>query len=109
MDDLVLTEEDIRLLFEGRSRAPEPPVSSGTALSSVPPAAPAAPTTEAPRLAYADGRHPAETSGLRAGLRSIFSRGKEEHEHTYVESTTAVGITRRVCLECGHVSIGVKE
>ena len=73
------------------------------------PASPAAPTTEAPRLAYADGRHPAETSGLRAGLRSIFSRGKEEHEHTYVESTTAVGITRRVCLECGHVSIGVKE
>lgn len=75
------------------------------------PATPAGPAmeVEATPLAYADGRHPAETSGLRAGLRSIFSRGKEEHEHTYVESTTAVGITRRVCLQCGHVSIGVKE
>lgn len=59
--------------------------------------------------AYGDGHHPAETSGLRASMRSVFSRKKDVHEHSYVESTTAVGITRRVCLECGHVSIGVHE
>lgn len=64
---------------------------------------------ELTRSAYADGRHPAETSGLRASMRSMFSRQKDEHEHSYVESTTAVGITRRVCLECGHVSIGVED
>jgi hypothetical protein len=59
--------------------------------------------------AYGDGHHPAETSGLRASMRSVFSRKKTVHEHSYVESTTVVGITRRVCLECGHVSIGVEE
>jgi hypothetical protein len=59
--------------------------------------------------AYGDGHHPAETSGLRASMRTVFSRKKGPHEHSYVESTTIVGITRRVCLECGHVSIGVEE
>ncbi|MGA7271759.1 MAG: hypothetical protein WB239_11865 [Acidimicrobiia bacterium] len=60
--------------------------------------------------AYADGHHPAETSGLRASLRSVFSRSRSEpHEHSFVESTTAVGLTRRVCIECGHVSIGVSD
>lgn len=59
--------------------------------------------------AFGDGHHPAETSGLRASMRSVFSRKKGVHEHSYVESTTMVGITRRVCLECGHVSIGVEE
>jgi hypothetical protein len=59
--------------------------------------------------AFGDGHHPAETSGLRASMRSVFSRKKAPHEHSYVESTTVVGITRRVCLECGHVSIGVEE
>ena len=58
--------------------------------------------------AYAGGRHPAETSGLRASLRSMMGRSKPDpHEHTFVESTTAVGLTRKVCIECGHVSIGV--
>lgn len=59
--------------------------------------------------AYGDGHHPAETSGLRASMRSMFSRKKDVHEHSYVESTTVVGITRKVCLECGHVSIGLEE
>lgn len=59
--------------------------------------------------AFGDGHHPAETSGLRASMRSLFARSPGEHEHTFVESTTAVGLTRRVCLECGHVSIGVSE
>ena len=59
--------------------------------------------------AYGDGHHPAETSGLRASMRSMFSRKKGVHEHSYVESTTVVGITRKVCLECGHVSIGLEE
>ncbi|HEX2152348.1 MAG TPA: hypothetical protein VHL52_00015 [Acidimicrobiia bacterium] len=60
--------------------------------------------------AFGDGHHPAETSGLRASMRSVFSRSKAApHEHVFVESTTAAGITRRVCLECGHVSIGVNN
>ncbi len=59
---------------------------------------------------YADGHHPSETSGLRASLRSVFSRSTAEpHEHSYVASTTAVGLTRKVCIECGHVSIGVSD
>jgi hypothetical protein len=69
------------------------------------------PETPAPRPtlgAFKDGHHPAETTGLRASVRSIFGRSTP-HEHSYVESTTAVGLTRRVCLECGHVSIGVSD
>lgn len=58
--------------------------------------------------AFGDGHHPAETSGLRAGMRSVFTR-RGDHDHSYVTSTTAVGITRRVCLDCGHVSIGATE
>lgn len=58
---------------------------------------------------YRDGHHPSETTGLRASLKSLLSRSKEPHEHSFVEGTTAVGITRKVCLECGHVSIGVSE
>lgn len=59
--------------------------------------------------AYGDGHHPAETSGIRATMRSMFSRSKTPHEHSFVETTTAAGITRRLCLECGQVSIGVSE
>lgn len=58
---------------------------------------------------YRDGHHPSETAGLRASLKSLFSRSNEPHEHSFVEGTTAVGITRKVCLECGHVSIGLSE
>lgn len=58
---------------------------------------------------YRDGHHPSETSGLRASLKSLLSRSNDPHEHSFVEGTTAVGITRKVCLECGHVSIGVSE
>lgn len=58
---------------------------------------------------YRDGHHPSETTGLRASLKSLLSRSKDPHEHSFVEGTTAVGITRKVCLECGHVSIGVSE
>jgi uncharacterized membrane protein len=59
--------------------------------------------------AFKDGHHPAETTGLRASVKSIFGRADKDHEHSYVESTTAVGLTRRVCLECGHVSIGLSD
>lgn len=58
---------------------------------------------------YSKGRHPAETTGLRASLRSLFSRSTPApHEHSFVQTTT-VGITRSVCIECGHVSIGVEK
>lgn len=84
----------------------EPAVRTSTAATENGP-----PGTDATQAgAYADGHHPAETSGLRASLRSVFSRSKAEpHEHSFVESTTAVGLTRKVCIECGHVSIGVSD
>nr|MBO2498635.1 hypothetical protein [Acidimicrobiia bacterium] len=49
-------------------------------------------------------------AGLRAAIRALFGKGtKTAHEHSFVESTTTVGIVRRVCLDCGYVSIGVAE
>lgn len=72
------------------------------------PAGPGASRVEPSPGAFGDGHHPSETSGLRASLRSMFSKA-DEHEHSFVTSTTAVGLTRHVCLECGHVSIGVDE
>lgn len=57
-----------------------------------------------------EDRRDREEAGLRAAIRSLFGKGtKTVHEHSFVESTTAVGIVRRVCLECGYVSIGVAE
>lgn len=59
--------------------------------------------------AYAGGHHPAETTGIRASMRSLFARSKPpQHEHSFVQTTT-LGITRRVCIDCGHVSIGVDD
>jgi hypothetical protein len=51
------------------------------------------------------GHHPAETNvGLLAKLRRP-PKADQEHVHTYQESRSAGGLTRRVCLECNHVSI----
>lgn len=33
----------------------------------------------------------------------------EEHEHTYLAVTTHAGLIRRVCTECGHVSLALAE
>lgn len=65
------------------------------------------PPPEEPEM---EDRRDREEAGLRAAIRSLFGKGtKTVHEHSFVESTTAVGIVRRVCLECGYVSIGVAE
>jgi hypothetical protein len=51
------------------------------------------------------GHHPAETNvGLLAKLRRP-PKADQEHVHTYEESRSAGGLTRRVCVECSHVSI----
>ncbi|MGH8957053.1 MAG: hypothetical protein ACRDVK_00095 [Acidimicrobiia bacterium] len=51
------------------------------------------------------GHHPAETNvGLLAKLRRP-PKADQEHVHTYEESRSSGGLTRRVCLECNHVSI----
>ncbi|HEX5722083.1 MAG TPA: hypothetical protein VFZ06_04975 [Acidimicrobiia bacterium] len=51
------------------------------------------------------GHHPAETNvGLLAKLRRP-PKADQEHIHTYEESRSAGGLTRRVCVECNHVSI----
>lgn len=78
--------------------------------STIAPVRPPVGSRAARRLgAYGDGHHPAETSGIRATMRSMFSRSKAPHEHSFVKTTTAAGITRRLCLECGQVSIGVTD
>jgi hypothetical protein len=52
-----------------------------------------------------EGHHPAETNvGLLAKLRRP-PKTDNEHVHTYQESRSSGGLTRRVCLECSHVSI----
>jgi hypothetical protein len=51
------------------------------------------------------GHHPAETNiGLLAKLRRP-PKADQEHVHTFEESRSAGGLTRRVCVECNHVSI----
>ncbi|HJR86873.1 MAG TPA: hypothetical protein VJ930_04395 [Acidimicrobiia bacterium] len=51
------------------------------------------------------GHHPAETNvGLLAKLRRP-PKADQEHVHSYEESRSAGGLTRRVCVECNHVSI----
>lgn len=51
------------------------------------------------------GHHPAETNvGLLSKLRRQ-SKPVEAHEHVYEETRSIGGLTRRVCLECSHVSI----
>ncbi len=55
--------------------------------------------------AKGSGHHPAETNvGLLAKLRRP-PKADQEHVHTYQESRSSGGLTRRVCLECNHVSI----
>ncbi|MGQ0848274.1 MAG: hypothetical protein ACT4OP_04035 [Actinomycetota bacterium] len=54
----------------------------------------------------ADGHHPSETStGLLSKLRRQ-PKPPDGHVHKYRDSGSAVGLSRRVCTECSHVSIG---
>jgi hypothetical protein len=54
----------------------------------------------------ADGHHPAETTtGLLSKLRRQ-PKLPDSHIHKYRESGSSVGLVRRVCIECSHVSIG---
>ena len=60
---------------------------------------------KATKEAKGSGHHPAETNvGLLAKLRRP-AKATEEHEHAYQESRSIGGLTRRVCVECSHVSI----
>ena len=53
-----------------------------------------------------EGHHPAETStGLLSKLRRQ-SKLPGNHVHKFQESKSAVGLVRRVCVECSYVSIG---
>ncbi|CAN5145991.1 hypothetical protein BH18ACT5_BH18ACT5_12320 [soil metagenome] len=52
-----------------------------------------------------EGHHPIESNtGLLGKLRRA-PKVAEDHVHVYQESRSAVGLTRRVCTECSHVSI----
>jgi len=53
-----------------------------------------------------EGHHPSETStGLLAKLRRQ-PKPPNDHVHRFKESGSSVGLVRRVCIECAHVSIG---
>lgn len=48
----------------------------------------------------------AEKSGLFNAVRAAFVRSREPHQHDFVEAPGGIGLTRRICSECGHISIG---
>ena len=50
-----------------------------------------------------------EKSGLFGAVRAAFVRNKEPHEHEFVEAPGGIGITRRICAECGYISIGTTD
>ena len=95
-----------------KEEAPEPEVSEPGVLETASPreitdlaSAREAIEAKATREAKGSGHHPAETSvGLLAKLRRP-AKANEEHEHAYQESRSIGGLTRRVCVECNHVSI----
>ncbi|HKX76291.1 MAG TPA: hypothetical protein VJR05_12975 [Acidimicrobiia bacterium] len=66
------------------------------------------PVTTGERFAPA-GHHPAETSvGLLSRLRRQ-PKVPTNHVHRFQESRSAVGLVRRVCVECSYVSIGSED
>lgn len=76
---------------------------------------PAAPIEEAKPAelsraeARMEGHHPIESStGLLGKLRRP-PKLADDHVHVFLESRSAVGLTRRVCIECSHVSISADE
>lgn len=87
----------------------QPPVDE-TPATQLPTPLPPPPRPQPPPALEPEAAQDGEDTGLRAAIRALFGKGsKAVHEHSFVESTTAVGIVRRVCLECGYVSIGVAE
>jgi hypothetical protein len=50
-----------------------------------------------------------EKSGLFGAVRAAFVRNKEPHQHEFVEAPGGIGITRRICTECGYISIGTTD
>ena len=57
-------------------------------------------------LATASARR---SAGLLSAVRSAFVRGRESHEHEFVEAPGGIGIIRHICSECGHISISVSD
>jgi hypothetical protein len=50
-----------------------------------------------------------EKSGIFNAVRTAFVRGKESHEHQFVEAPGGIGLTRHICSECGYISIGSSD
>ncbi len=46
-----------------------------------------------------------EKSGLLGAVRSAFGRNRVPHEHEFVDAPGGMGLTRQICVECGHISI----
>ena len=56
-----------------------------------------------------EGHHPIESSTGPLGRLRRPPKLAEDHVHVTAESRSAVGLTRRVCIECSHVSISADE
>jgi len=48
-------------------------------------------------------------SGLMGAVRSAFTRGNRNHAHVYAEAPGGIGIVRKICAECGFVSISTED
>lgn len=51
----------------------------------------------------------AEKGGIMGAVKAAFVRGRPEHGHEYVVAPGGIGITRHICTECGHISIGTSD
>ncbi len=71
----------------------------------------AAPSSPIPSAAVDDPPEPATGARKQPGVleRVRNARNGIVHEHVYTEHSASAGLLRRVCNECGHVSIDISE
>ncbi len=90
-------------------RQPEPapqPVGNGSRVVDLTEIESESPPTPLPEPAMAAAK---ANSGLFATVRSAFVRNRAPHTHLFVEAPGGLGIVRRICQECGYVSIGIED
>lgn len=54
------------------------------------------------------GAAPAKT-GLMGAVRAAFTRSSRNHAHVFAEAPGGMGIVRKICVECGYVSISTED
>ena len=51
----------------------------------------------------------ADRPGLMGAVRAAFTRSSRTHVHTFDEAPGGIGIVRKICVECGYVSITTED